>query len=1741
MSNRWYRFFIGICLVLITTVPAQAWVGELDSSFSFDGKLDAASGSYDEYGNALVIQDDGMILVAGHSSASSDSDIVVKRYDESGILDPGFGTAGVATLVLAGDEYATDMLLDGDKILVVGYSNGGSKDDSLIARFNSDGSLDTTFNATGYLISDFSGSLAHDQINSVIVDSTGSIFVAGATKGGGSAYDFFAAKLTSVGGLDPSFNSTGISIIDIGTTSSSITSGSDDYANAIGVLSAANSNRIVVAGYSFDSNKSKNRIVVVGLDSSGSLDSGFSASVDGIYVLMKQGEANDLVVNDEDEIIVAGYLYDNFSASPSGSNDLALLRLYADGTINSTFTSGDIPGVVNTDYQSKKNNDAFYAVDFQPEDNKYVAVGFTNQATKDFVFARYLDDGTLDIDGTYTPDPGYYNDAITKIDFDSGEDLGFGLARDNAGRFLLSGYQTSSSGTVDFAVARVSGGIYGSVLINDGAAITGSRDVELTIDCRESLGREVTHYCVTHDDSSNACAHPDDEVNFQESNWNSYTYNSAIYYSISEDDYPGNIEQDVDFFVVCRDSQDDVSGTLYDNIRLDKSPPILTINVKSPAVGVENINQTVSGDITSGIEIQSVSVSTDPETTFGAVSYYYNDGVGGESGPYAVPNPTPSGWLDRWEVTVNNLQDGDNVIQAYAWDEYRNTKVVQGTISYFSVIGVPGDNDFDGMHDDFEIFYNGKPIVGGGGATCTLIVGTDDGGDDCDNDGLSNADEYRYGTAPTNPDSDSDGLLDGDPSESLLDAETGLRMARIFEEGFESGIDTSFWTLSAPDPSYYWHVASDTDSLQTSPPLVDFDGNYRPGTYDILNPVHGGTYSIRVADALPDAPEGEEYCSSIKRDVTLETDATLSFWWLNSSEFYFDDLKFLLDGSVYSVWNGTQYEEVEFISDMWATSPFNGWDKYELPLEAGQHTLKWRFCKDELFSEYDDSSWLDDIRIIVDNPFQKTIVEGFEKINEFNGIHEGGFNENWILRDYLWAVDSSTSLDAPIEDFAAGTPGPSDVDGPYLLPDSKKSSVEMLVECNGSDISFWYQIGADANDKLHFYIDGELTDSYNRNTGSSGWVQVSYSVGVGPHSFRWTYEKDSDITKYPDQAFLDDIAFPGEILVPSSILRVYSVNPSDPSYVDWPGTAYHPALFGGEYVYLGGYYYFVADAQSGSDWNGAAYNQIRLQQIGTYGDPIYDAITEEPVYADLTGTEQAAITVFNEFPLYMPDEDGDGMPDPWEEYYGLDPTVDDADDDLDGDNLTNIGEWNIKTKPDTKDTDGDGMWDYFEYFYFHKHPTNGYSILNPLSAADKYEDPDRDGLSNYAEFSYFDVIKDSKEDQIDNAGIPNNPDSDGDGMWDGFEDYYGLNLRDNTDATDNNDTDCLTNLEEFELSRDGRYWPAPVDPVLDNRELWLTQATNPTVDDSDGDGMSDSDEERFSLLIRTPDADIDQDLDDIPNGWEVLYAEDQECPVVYNSSVGMNPNDQTDRDYDFDSDGLSNYEEYSTIDIFVEGLSTSPLNWDTDNDLMSDGWEWNYYTVYFNSAHFNPVDNPADALGDLDIPNPDGLNNLGEHDNETDPYDPDTDDDGMDDAWEAQYSTAPFSGVEPIVYDPDANIDLDRFVNLDEYNNDPKTNPVVENDPPFANTPLLVNSDDEWTNTISVSLNNYCSDDGSVKYGAPSTSDSGCAFMRFSNDSSSGPWSAWETYNSVGSWSITTTEGENSVFAQYMDGAVHDD
>ncbi|MGZ8181862.1 MAG: hypothetical protein ACXWT1_07890 [Methylobacter sp.] len=182
--------------------------GSLDTSFSGDGKVTTTVYSID-HGNAVTVQADGKILVAGSSGIvifDEIADFAVVRYNSDGSLDTSFGGDGKVTTDFGDNDFGESVIVQTNgKILVAGRSSNASNDDFALVRYNSDGSLDTSFSGDGKVTTDLG---SYDRAKSVTLQTDGKILVAGSSWNGEN-FDFALVRYNSDGSLDTSFSGDG--------------------------------------------------------------------------------------------------------------------------------------------------------------------------------------------------------------------------------------------------------------------------------------------------------------------------------------------------------------------------------------------------------------------------------------------------------------------------------------------------------------------------------------------------------------------------------------------------------------------------------------------------------------------------------------------------------------------------------------------------------------------------------------------------------------------------------------------------------------------------------------------------------------------------------------------------------------------------------------------------------------------------------------------------------------------------------------------------------------------------------------------------------------------------------------------------------------------------------------------------------------------------------------------------------------------------------------------------------------------------------------------------------------------------------------------------------------------------------------------------------------------------------------------------------------------------------------------
>lgn len=215
-----FRNLLCAFLALAVLCPARNYAapGDLDLTFNTTGKVTTPIGTDTDSASGVAVQSDGKIVVAGSSVVAGSYGFALARYNADGTLDTTFGTAGkVTTAIGPASGLGRDLAIQADgKIVVVGRANNGTDDDFAVARYNSNGTLDTTFGTGGIVMTPIGTN--EEAAESVVVQSDGAVVVAGFTWNG-SNNDFALVRYTSTGALDSTFGTGGKVTTPVGASS----------------------------------------------------------------------------------------------------------------------------------------------------------------------------------------------------------------------------------------------------------------------------------------------------------------------------------------------------------------------------------------------------------------------------------------------------------------------------------------------------------------------------------------------------------------------------------------------------------------------------------------------------------------------------------------------------------------------------------------------------------------------------------------------------------------------------------------------------------------------------------------------------------------------------------------------------------------------------------------------------------------------------------------------------------------------------------------------------------------------------------------------------------------------------------------------------------------------------------------------------------------------------------------------------------------------------------------------------------------------------------------------------------------------------------------------------------------------------------------------------------------------------------------------------------------------------------
>ncbi len=409
--------------------------GSFDATFDSDGKKILSLGTtYGASATCVEVQSNNKIVIAGYYGTSTDYDLSVAKLNTDGSFDNTFDSDGILLLHLTNNnDYASALAIQSsdNKIIIVGQS----VTDSLFAiRLNTDGSLDNTFDSDGKVF------FQHFNPTAVSVQSNGKILITGSYNG-----DVGIIRLNADGSFDTSFDTDGIVTIDFGT--------SNDIGNDIIVLA---SGKIFVGG------GNGSDFIGVRLNTNGSLDTTFDSdgkvTIDFENTDFCHSVSEDNTTND---IILVGYAYNLIKS------DFAICRLSSSGSVNAKV----IMPIGSGDSQAN-------SVIIQ-SDRKVVVTGTaSNGTTNDFVAIRLVPDfittATLSSENIITGINLFPNPASQNINIHSVYNIQQIKVIDILGNELIN---VTSSGNTQVDISLLPKGLYNFVITTDKG--TGNKKVSV--------------------------------------------------------------------------------------------------------------------------------------------------------------------------------------------------------------------------------------------------------------------------------------------------------------------------------------------------------------------------------------------------------------------------------------------------------------------------------------------------------------------------------------------------------------------------------------------------------------------------------------------------------------------------------------------------------------------------------------------------------------------------------------------------------------------------------------------------------------------------------------------------------------------------------------------------------------------------------------------------------------------------------------------------------------------------------------------------------------------------------------------------------------------------------------------------------------------------------------------------------------------------------------------------------------
>jgi uncharacterized delta-60 repeat protein len=417
------HLLFSFCVLLGISVNALALSGDLDTTFGSNGKVVSPIGKFSaDYGNATALQSDGKIIVVGRSIDGNYTNLLVARINTDGSLDNSFGNKGSVLKRLFNNGYALAVIVQPNgKIVAGGFAQTNAYYSVFtLVRFNSDGSVDNAFGTNGIAQAQFGRD--NSLLTSLAIQADGKIVAAGYTYTNYSFQpnNFAVARFNTNGTLDNTFGSGGMVNLAFSFNSTKANS----------VITQPDG-KILVGGFA------GSFFQLIRLNTDGALDTSFDS--DGI-VSTRIGTTSGiaaLALQTDGKIVAAGS-----SSDGTTNSDIAVARYNSNGSLDNTF---DSDGIVVTDVENRQEGAS--DVNIQA-DGKITVSGTTGQsnstATRSFLAVRYNPNGALDTT--------FDNDGKAVTDVSPTDEQANAMVTQPDGKVVLVGYSFSTN--FDIALVR---------------------------------------------------------------------------------------------------------------------------------------------------------------------------------------------------------------------------------------------------------------------------------------------------------------------------------------------------------------------------------------------------------------------------------------------------------------------------------------------------------------------------------------------------------------------------------------------------------------------------------------------------------------------------------------------------------------------------------------------------------------------------------------------------------------------------------------------------------------------------------------------------------------------------------------------------------------------------------------------------------------------------------------------------------------------------------------------------------------------------------------------------------------------------------------------------------------------------------------------------------------------------------------------------------------------------------------